>query len=819
MRTGTTKGLYTRQLVQTSDGGTLGMDWWDGSDKWNYGDATTPVLLVIHGINGGSHEGYCKWACRAAASKGWRAVTLNMRGCNGLPLSTNRGYAATLTPDISLAVQTVKARFPQASVTAAGYSLGAIALTKYLAEVDRGLHGVQGSGLIAAAAVSSPGAIALTKYLAEADRGLHGVQGSGLIAAAAVSSPVCLFNSSFNISQPWTIAYIYNLAVAFKLREYVKHHRVDIANASTFDIDSALQTRTVAEFEDSGVPKQFGYDSRQESLTISFENTNVSKQFGYDSQQEVRHMVFHFLTCPTMPSSARRALHCPARPGTPDALRTLTVAEFENTGVPKQFGSNSLQEGPSPARPGKPSALHTHTVAVFENTGVPKQFGSNSQQEGVLPDLECSKNPSTLLVATPHGGHVAFVQGMWPLGHAYMDDAVMEFFLVMERETRAQGSALRSTHSSCSSSAQSEATASDEDSMRASFSTDASSHSIVGQQRAPCSATSTSGSFVGQQGAPCSTDASSHSIVGQQRAPCSATSSSHSIVGQQRASCSASTTSSSFVGQQSSLQQGSRSYVRGAATRYCDSVGEQGSLQESSRSYGSGAATSSYERVGQKNSLQKGSQSFDRGLSDNPGSHNNADQHIRSLQQGSHSYGRGRSDAAGSHKIPDQHSRSLQQSSRSHGSGTPGSQASEETGALQEAVHDTGPVEDSGTPGSQASEETGALQEAVHDTGAVKDSGTPGSQASEETGAQQEAVHDTGAVEDPKAAACGTLNEVPSGSQGLHLQPAAATLKLRSGRASPALGLTAKKCGTQETQALSTALRRAPYFPKVQSKL
>jgi hypothetical protein len=43
------------------------------------------------GVNGGSHEGYVKWACTAAQHRGWRAVVLNLRGCNGLDVSSPRG--------------------------------------------------------------------------------------------------------------------------------------------------------------------------------------------------------------------------------------------------------------------------------------------------------------------------------------------------------------------------------------------------------------------------------------------------------------------------------------------------------------------------------------------------------------------------------------------------------------------------------------------------------------------------------------------------------------------------------------------------------
>eukprot|EP00798_Chlamydomonas_sp_ICE-L_P014332 gene14332-20321_t len=247
----------------------------------------------------GSQEGYCKWACHGAAKKGWRAVVFNMRGCNGLPLSTGRGYSAIMTPDLRLAIDSVQARFPTAPICAVGYSLGALAMTKYVSEADRGLR----------------------------------------------------------LAQPWTIAYIYNLAVAFKLREYIKLHRKTILDHASMDTGALLSTWTLREFEEQSLPMQFNYLDRQQY---------------YEEASSLNY--FPHIKTPTL----------------------ILVSE-------------------------------------------------DDPFLGVLPDIECSSNPSTLLVATKHGGHVAFLQGMWPLENSFMDDAVLEFCGAVVQHTRCDGGPLTPT--------------------------------------------------------------------------------------------------------------------------------------------------------------------------------------------------------------------------------------------------------------------------------------------------------------------------------------------------------------------------------------
>ncbi|PIL29229.1 hypothetical protein GSI_09278 [Ganoderma sinense ZZ0214-1] len=98
------------------------------------------VLVVAHGLTGGSHEAYV----RAVLSKvtpsseagglGFRAVVLNFRGCNGSPVVTPRLYHAGSSDDIRHVVLWISATFPACRIYGLGFSLGANILAKYAGE-------------------------------------------------------------------------------------------------------------------------------------------------------------------------------------------------------------------------------------------------------------------------------------------------------------------------------------------------------------------------------------------------------------------------------------------------------------------------------------------------------------------------------------------------------------------------------------------------------------------------------------------------------------------------------------------------------------
>jgi hypothetical protein len=64
----TARGSYTRQPVLADDGGTLGLDWWNGADRPGYAAPDMPVVLFIRKQAGRSERQHCV----AAQDFAWR---------------------------------------------------------------------------------------------------------------------------------------------------------------------------------------------------------------------------------------------------------------------------------------------------------------------------------------------------------------------------------------------------------------------------------------------------------------------------------------------------------------------------------------------------------------------------------------------------------------------------------------------------------------------------------------------------------------------------------------------------------------------------
>ncbi len=115
-----------RERLELPDGDFVDLD-------WTLND-TGPIVILLHGLEGGSRSHYARGMLAARPRAGMRAVRMHFRGCSGEPNRLTRAYHSGDTGDIDFLVRTLKAREPQTPLSAIGYSLGGNALLKWLGE-------------------------------------------------------------------------------------------------------------------------------------------------------------------------------------------------------------------------------------------------------------------------------------------------------------------------------------------------------------------------------------------------------------------------------------------------------------------------------------------------------------------------------------------------------------------------------------------------------------------------------------------------------------------------------------------------------------
>ncbi|KAJ3017755.1 UNVERIFIED_CONTAM: hypothetical protein HDU68_011497, partial [Siphonaria sp. JEL0065] len=123
---------YDRQLMDMPDGGLVAVDWAPRDHKSL--PKTTPVLIVLHGLAGGSRETYICDLVPHALKLGYKVAALNFRGCGGVEITTPQLYSGSFTEDARLMMQHIKRENPMAPLIGMGFSLGANILMKCVGE-------------------------------------------------------------------------------------------------------------------------------------------------------------------------------------------------------------------------------------------------------------------------------------------------------------------------------------------------------------------------------------------------------------------------------------------------------------------------------------------------------------------------------------------------------------------------------------------------------------------------------------------------------------------------------------------------------------
>lgn len=129
---------FDREWLPTDDDGILALDYYRSCSNVQLVDwsehSEAPVMLIIHGVVGGSHSHYVRHYAKLLTKNGFRVIVMNARGCSASELRTPRYFACHFTEDLRRVVHHITGRFRTAPVFATAYSLGANLLTKYCGE-------------------------------------------------------------------------------------------------------------------------------------------------------------------------------------------------------------------------------------------------------------------------------------------------------------------------------------------------------------------------------------------------------------------------------------------------------------------------------------------------------------------------------------------------------------------------------------------------------------------------------------------------------------------------------------------------------------
>jgi predicted alpha/beta-fold hydrolase len=133
-----------RERIATSDGDFVDLDWADEALPGS------PLVLILHGLEGSSQSHYAVGLMRQAVARGWRAVTLNFRSCSGELNRRLPFYHSGHTDDLDEIVALLTSRERGLRLGIVGVSLGGNVLLKWLGE-----HGAE-APIAGAVAISVP---------------------------------------------------------------------------------------------------------------------------------------------------------------------------------------------------------------------------------------------------------------------------------------------------------------------------------------------------------------------------------------------------------------------------------------------------------------------------------------------------------------------------------------------------------------------------------------------------------------------------------------------------------------------------------------
>eukprot|EP00049_Salpingoeca_infusionum_P027300 m.31547 g.31547 ORF g.31547 m.31547 type:complete len:411 (-) comp9430_c0_seq1:290-1522(-) len=222
-RSGTSvRGVFERELLTMSDGGTIGLDW--SLATTTESERKQALVLILHGLCGESLSRYVVHTVESANASGYDTVTLVARGCGGVRLTTSYGFHAAHTGDIEECLVHLQSLFPTRPIYAVGFSLGAGQLALYLGKAGQ---------------------------------------------KSRVSAAVCISPSwDFRLKEP-TFPVWSRFKLSADAKKFAASNMAELEQNSKFDPEAVLGARTLIEFDATAVVPVFGFRDVREYHTQS----------------------------------------------------------------------------------------------------------------------------------------------------------------------------------------------------------------------------------------------------------------------------------------------------------------------------------------------------------------------------------------------------------------------------------------------------------------------------------------------------------------------------------------------------------------------
>ncbi len=213
-----------RERLELPDGDFLDLDFAGG-------DPRSPLVVVLHGLEGSARSRYALEMYRALQARDIQAVGLNFRSCSGELNRVPRLYHSGDTGDLAWVLQLLAQRFPGRPIGAAGFSLGGNVLLKYLGE---------------------PGPHRPSPSLGDS----RPVVGRGVVrAAAAVSAPFDLAAGARHLEVGFSRLYRRYLVTKLKRKTRVKAALL----RGRVSMEQVRSARTFVEFDDAATAPLHGF--------------------------------------------------------------------------------------------------------------------------------------------------------------------------------------------------------------------------------------------------------------------------------------------------------------------------------------------------------------------------------------------------------------------------------------------------------------------------------------------------------------------------------------------------------------------------------